>query len=97
MNWMRRKGRSRAPGKGADGAGLRETGNALDQHMAAGEQGDQETVEEPALTYDGLFETGEEAPTVSTAASEACVVDTGSFSSWFLPFTWESGVGRAFS
>ena len=60
MNWMRRKGRPRALGQATDSAGLGEAGNALDEDVAAGEQGDDQAFEERTLAEYGLFETFEQ-------------------------------------
>ncbi len=52
MNWMRRKVRRDGLRQGLDRQRLGEAGHALEQHVAAGEQADQQPVDQVALADD---------------------------------------------
>ncbi len=60
MNWIRRKGRSRARDS-AHGPGLGEAGHALDEDVAAGQQRDDEPLEQGALADDLAFDPVDQA------------------------------------
>lgn len=52
VNWMRWNFGFQAGGQVLDRLGLGQSGGALDQQVAVGEQGDQQPVDQPLLTED---------------------------------------------
>ncbi len=54
VNWMRRGGEAEDGAEGLDQLGLGETGNADEEAVAAGEDGDERPVDDDLLTVDDL-------------------------------------------
>ena len=69
VNWMREYLSCRAARQGAQQCGLAEAGDALQQHMAAGEQADQHAFHHVVLPYDDF---GDFAADGIRAGSTAC-------------------------
>ena len=58
-------------GQGADGPGLRQAGHALDQDVPAGQQGDDQPLEQRPLADDGGFEAVDQVGQVRDSAASS--------------------------
>ena len=78
MNWIRRNGQVEGLGQGADGPGLGQAGDALDQDVAAGQEGDDQPLEQRPLADDQAFHPLDEAEQALLGRDDAAGGEAGS-------------------